>query len=166
MVVTTGWVKLICPLSTKANIQANGKDGRIFGKGTRIWDNGDAYIGDFGVNGKLHGQGSFVWKNGAQYVGEFAHGERSGSGKQIWESGKYYIGEWKNGHPEGKGVLVDPNLDSEGDRKNLTIGLWGKNGLIKELVVGNNSIDTDVCQTDDVPVFESLRTSLEATKIE
>ena len=48
---------------------------------------------------------------------EFAHGERSGSGKQIWESGKYYIGEWKDGHPEGKGVLVDPNMDSEGDRK-------------------------------------------------
>ena len=142
------------------------EDGRIFGKGTRIWDNGDAYIGDFGVNGKLHGQGSFVWKNGSQYVGEFAHGERSGSGKQIWESGKYYIGEWKDGHPEGKGVLVDPNMDSEGDRKNLTIGIWGKNGLIKELVVGNNSIDNDACETDDVAVFESLRTSLETTKIE
>ena len=84
---------------------------------------------------------------------------RGGSGKQIWESGKYYIGEWKNGHPEGKGVLVDPNLDSEGDGKDITIGVWGKNGLIKELVVGNNSMDTDVCQTDDVPVFESLRTS-------
>ena len=41
-----------------------------------------------------------------------------------------------------------------------------KNGLIKELVVGNNSIDTDACETDDVAVFESLRTSLETTKIE
>ena len=35
----------------------------------------------------------------------------------------------------------------------------GKNGLIKELV-GNNSIDNDACETDDVAVFESLRTSL------
>ena len=152
------------------------EDGRIIGKGTRIWNNGDVYIGDFGPNSTMHGQGSFVWENGSQYVGEFVHGERSGNGKQIWESGQYYIGEWKHGHPEGKGVLIDPNVvdknSNDDGKKSQTIGIWGQNGLVKELVVGkstskhnNNNVSNGGEGDDDVPIFTSIKTTLQTRKM-
>ena len=121
----------------------------------------------------MHGQGSFVWKNGSQYVGEFLHGERSGSGKQIWKSGQYYIGEWKHGHPEGKGILINPNAStsnevSDGDENTVqTIGIWDANGLVKELIVGkkkSSSNNADTSDEDDVPIFESIKTTLQTRK--
>lgn len=151
------------------------EDGRIVGKGTRIWNNGDVYIGDFGPGSTMHGKGSFVWKNGSQYVGEFVRGERSGNGKQIWESGQYYIGEWKHGHPDGKGILINPNVtaeEKESGSKSQTIGIWGKNGLIKELIVsknggskiGANTVGDDTVD-DDIPIFTSIKSTLQTRKM-
>ena len=104
------------------------------------------------------------------------HGERSGNGKQIWESGQYYIGEWKHGHPEGKGVLIDPNVvdknSNDDGKKSQTIGIWGQNGLVKELVVGkstskhnNNNVSNGGEGDDDVPIFTSIKTTLQTRKV-
>ncbi len=42
------------------------KDGKINGKGTLYYADGDKYTGDF-VNDKKEGEGIYIWGNGNRY---------------------------------------------------------------------------------------------------
>jgi hypothetical protein len=130
--------------------------GMFNGKGTRVWPNGNIYIGQWETSGSsssnsrnrsgsssgihkglimhaddrgtMHGRGSYLYSNGCQYVGEFEYGVRSGSGKQIWSSGHFYVGDWKHDAPHGCGMFVDSTSGV-----NLS-GQWNHGRLIREIV--------------------------------
>ena len=48
-------------------------DGKITGKGTFYWANGDKYVGDF-VNNMFNGKGTFTFKNGRKIKGQWVNG--------------------------------------------------------------------------------------------
>ena len=123
--------------------------GVVEGQGTRIWPNGDVYIGGWSASSKMHGKGSFVWADGSQYVGEFVSGRRTGSGKQIWHTGQYYIGQWRRGQPHGKGILVDPASGSE------TIGTWQRGHLLEELILSKTMNPEG---TQEIVEYSGIRT--------
>jgi len=122
--------------------------GMFSGKGTRVWSNGNIYIGQWETisrisgngldllnllmhsndRGTMHGCGSYLYSNGIQYVGEFQHGVRSGSGKQIWPTGHLYVGEWRHDAPHGEGAFV------EGTTRIQLCGSWEHGRLIQEIV--------------------------------
>lgn len=55
--------------------------------------------------GKLNGKVSMVWSDGDTFDGYYRDGLRDGQGLYRWASGASYDGEWKEGLYEGKGVL-------------------------------------------------------------
>lgn len=70
--------------------------GMPHGNGSRIWSNGDKYVGDW-QNGKRHGKGSFTW-GGANYVGEWSDDLKHGKG--TWTRGDgsvVFTGRWAKG---------------------------------------------------------------------
>ena len=62
--------------------------------------------------------------------------------------------------------------EKESGLKSQTIGIWGKNGLIKELIVskkggskiGANTVGDDTVD-DDTPIFTSIKSTLKSRKM-
>lgn len=83
--------------------------GKPHGKGTKIWRNGNKYMGDF-VNGELQGFGQVLYPNGDTYDGNFENSERHGKGKFVCKCEKdstiMYDGDWKNGKRNGEGKQI------------------------------------------------------------
>lgn len=81
------------------------RTGRMEGKGTYNWSNGDRYIGDYRANDR-HGHGLLVFHNGDRYEGEFHDGRQEGQGVYVWRGGDRYEGSFVDGLPQGKGALT------------------------------------------------------------
>ena len=58
------------------------------------------------VRGKMNGKGTVTFKNGDTYTGNFVNGSFSGYGKFKAKDGWTYEGYFVNGQPEGKGTLT------------------------------------------------------------
>lgn len=71
-------------------------NGKMNGKGTLTFENGDTYTGEF-KNGAFDGQGTFTSKDGWTYVGEFKKGLADGKGKLTTENKTIYEGQFKQG---------------------------------------------------------------------
>ena len=81
--------------------------------GTKIYSNGDKYIGDF-KDGDTSGQGTFFWLGdtqwkGDKYVGEFKGGDFNGQGTYTWAKGEKYVGEYKDDKATGQGTFFWAN---------------------------------------------------------
>ena len=93
------------------------------GVGTRIFLNGDKYIGEYD-EGRKDGFGIFTWSNGRKYVGSWKNGKKHGQGKDLFSDGKtFYEGGWKDGKYHGIGKLYNQfdkkkQLKYEGEWKN------------------------------------------------
>jgi hypothetical protein len=110
---------------------------------TRIFSNGDIYIGEF-KNGDFDGQGNITsklydyvgeWKehkrngygtsslgNTFKYIGEHKDGKFDGQGTLTNFYGDTYVGEWKNGQKNGQGTLSLVNRDKY-------VGEWKNNEM-------------------------------------
>lgn len=71
-------------------------NGKMNGKGSLTFENGDTYIGEF-KNGAFDGQGTFTSKDGWTYVGQFKKGLADGKGKLTTENKTVYEGQFKQG---------------------------------------------------------------------
>ena len=80
------------------------------GHGTRIFEDGDKYVGEF-KNGTFHGKGTYTWTNGYKYVGEFEWSYRSGQGTMTHPDGSTYVGGWKVNKYSGQGTFTWANGD-------------------------------------------------------
>jgi len=91
-------------------------------KKTKIFENGDKYIGEF-INGIKNGKGILHYnKNNecerSRYKGDFKDGKLEGKGILFWNNGDRYEGDFKNDKAEGKGIYYFVNGDRyEGDSK-------------------------------------------------
>ena len=77
------------------------------GVGTRIFLNGDKYIGEFD-EGRKDGLGIFTWSDGEKYVGSWKNGKRNGQGTTTYPNGYRSVGEWKY-HYLLNGIYYDKN---------------------------------------------------------
>ncbi len=102
------------------------QDGRLSGRGTYIFANGDGLDGDLNEHGMGHGlfawasgpwkgdrydgdflagkrtgHGIYTFANGNRYEGEFLDGIRSGSGSYVWPTGSHYDGQWADDKANG-----------------------------------------------------------------
>ena len=76
------------------------------GQGVLTLDKGAIhYDGSLG-RGKMNGKGTVTFKNGDTYTGNFVNGSFSGYGKFKAKDGWTYEGYFVNGQPEGKGTLT------------------------------------------------------------
>ena len=107
-------------------------------KKTKIYENGDKYIGEFIndiKNGKgilyfnkndeyernryegdfkddrLEGKGIYYWTDGERYEGDFKDGKREGKGINYYKNGDRFEGNFKDDEKEGKGVYYYKNGD-------------------------------------------------------
>ncbi len=111
------------------------RDGKLVGKSTIYYTNGDVYIGDVKesktADGKSYyvpeGKGDYKFSNGGNYIGDlknglftgygtlvsngntytgfFADSKFDGKGKYITRSGRIYEGDFKNDALNGKGSV-------------------------------------------------------------
>jgi hypothetical protein len=77
-------------------------DGRINGKGTFFFNDGQKYVGEW-VDYKKTGLGIWYHVNGDRYEGEFLNDLMHGKGAYYFKSGNKYDGEWIEGKRNGKG---------------------------------------------------------------
>ena len=80
------------------------KDGKMEGRGTFYFNNGDKYEGDI-KNNIFEGKGAYYYHNGEKYVGDFKKNMRDGRGVFYYKNGDLYEGEWKKHKRHGKGVI-------------------------------------------------------------
>ena len=73
--------------------------------GTKTYENGDKYVGDFEDN-KKHGEGTYTWVNEDKYVGEWKDNKQHGQGTKTWANGDKYVGEFKKDMQNGLGVYT------------------------------------------------------------
>jgi len=62
------------------------------------------YEGDF-VDGKMTGKGTYYWQDGDRYEGDFVDGVRTGKGTYYWQDGNRYEGDFLDDIRTGKGTL-------------------------------------------------------------
>ncbi|PRP80418.1 hypothetical protein PROFUN_11964 [Planoprotostelium fungivorum] len=74
---------------------------------TKVFDNGDKYIGTFNLRGQLHGDGKYQFDNGDCYEGSFDSGKFHGHGKFVAKNGDTYVGHFKDDMYDGKGSFTD-----------------------------------------------------------
>ncbi len=96
------------------------KEGKITGKGTFIWKNGEKYVGEW-LNNLRHGHGVETYPendsiNRISYDGEWKGDMRSGQGTLTWKSGEKYIGKWLNDSRHGQGLHINGNKVSNQGR--------------------------------------------------
>jgi MORN repeat len=89
---------LICILtfyknSLYAQINACISGDCVNGFGTRTWESGDWYVGNF-RNSKMQNYGFFYWKNGKSYHGEWLDGKMHGRGELRQSDGLRKTGIW------------------------------------------------------------------------
>ncbi|KAL8806423.1 MAG: hypothetical protein Q9182_001338 [Xanthomendoza sp. 2 TL-2023] len=88
-------------------------NGLIHGRGTKIYSNGDAYVGHW-VSNERGGHGTMAYSSGDTYEGNWAHDEPDGQGKMVYGTTKnVYVGGWKKGRRHGKGVMTYEVADEE-----------------------------------------------------
>ncbi|KAL8768207.1 MAG: hypothetical protein Q9209_005516 [Squamulea sp. 1 TL-2023] len=88
-------------------------NGLIHGSGTKIYSNGDAYVGNWVSNRKC-GYGTMAYSSGDTYEGNWEHDEPEGEGKMVYGTTKnVYVGGWKKGRRHGKGVMNYEVADEE-----------------------------------------------------
>ena len=80
------------------------KDGKMEGRGTFYFNNGDKYEGEI-KNNIFEGKGAYYYHNGEKYVGDFKKNMRDGRGVFYYKNGDLYEGEWKKHKRHGKGVI-------------------------------------------------------------
>ena len=110
------------------------KNGKAHGKGTRIYANGDKYIGDW-VDDKRTGNGVYTWAIGGSYaclcsnitgertsncfifnphtshsieersMGQLKDNKMHGKGTRIYANGTKYTGDWVDDKRTGNGGL-------------------------------------------------------------
>jgi hypothetical protein len=78
--------------------------------GTRIFENGDKYVGDFRENTE-NGWGTYSFSNGDQYYGVFEGGKINYQGTYTYSDGSKTIGDWKNGILNGYAIMTFANGD-------------------------------------------------------
>lgn len=82
--------------------------GRLHGRGTLVYDNGDRYEGEF-VQSRRAGHGVYTHANGDRYEGEFKDGRRTGRGTFTYHQGGRYEGDFLNGLFDGVGTFTFPD---------------------------------------------------------
>jgi hypothetical protein len=80
----------------KVRYEGEWQNGKMNGRGTAEYPNGDCYIGEW-KDGKWHGRGTFSQKAGDRYDGEFKNGLYDGNGTYYHRSGKRDAGWWQKG---------------------------------------------------------------------
>ena len=75
----------IWPCGTR--LECEFKDGYPTGIGTKTYDDGSVYVGEFGSDSRPEGQGVWNFPDGSRYEGEFYQGNRSGKGKMTHADG-------------------------------------------------------------------------------
>lgn len=119
--------------------------GKVSGRGSTVWANGDRYDGDF-VSGVKQGQGVFSWANGERFEGEWRDDRPNGTGRAVFANGERYEGEVKDGVPHGKGTYFWPS-------GGYYTGAWvagKKHGKGHLSLTGSNLIEVEY--RDDEPV--------------
>ena len=119
-------------------------EGYLEGKGKKIFDNNDYYIGEF-KKGLFHGKGElFNVNNNLIEKGNYENDCLEGQGKRILDGNKYYEGQFKKGLYNGNGKICDANdkLVYEGDFINGKYdgngNLFYDNGNFKIIIAINN----------------------------
>ena len=70
------------------------REGRMHGRGKRIFSNGDHYEGEY-IKGMYNGLGAFTWADGHSYEGEFREDDLDGFGIEWTAAGKVVrCGRW------------------------------------------------------------------------
>ena len=90
----------------KLILNGNFINGKMNGKGMKIFDNGDKYEGNF-EDDKINGFGIYYFNNGNQWEGNFINGNKNGIGKFTDSNGNVKEVEYKND------ILVNNNNDGE-----------------------------------------------------
>jgi hypothetical protein len=99
------------------------------GRHTKVFQNGDKYVGDF-KNGYCTGKGTYTWvSEGLTYTGDFNYNQLHGFGTFTDKTMKY-VGEFKNDKMDGKGILYDL------ENKEYVKGLWKDEVLIEVYETG------------------------------
>ena len=94
--------------------EINKKNKEYYGRGIKIWKEGDKYEGEWKDNNK-HGKGKYIWGKinkkfeDDYYIGDFINDKREGKGTKYYNSGSYYVGNWKNNKRNGKGIMYYKN---------------------------------------------------------
>lgn len=102
----------------RSTIDGEMKAGRLDGKGTMKWANGDSYSGDYKA-GMQDGKGTYSWANGTKYDGEFKADYKNGYGVEKYPNGDSYEGDFKNNKREGQGIYrFSDGRSHEGEWKN------------------------------------------------
>lgn len=96
--------------------------GRLNGRGTLSYDNGDRYEGEF-RDGKPAGRGMFTFLDGRRYEGDVADGHFHGRGIYTFPDGAQYAGGFAHGLANGAGTLTRPG--------ETVTGSWS-NGCLRE----------------------------------
>lgn len=74
-------------------------------KGRLIFENGDAYEGEF-LNNKALGKGILYHNEGGVYNGEWVGDKKHGLGQEVSSNGLKYSGEFYDDKKHGKGLMV------------------------------------------------------------
>ena len=102
----------------------------IQSKGTKTFDNGDVYVGDF-ENGEIHGNDTMTYNNGIVYEGDFVDGKNHGNGKVTFTDGTTQTGQFADGK-----MLTEDNKLSELD-------FWFTGDFFDEELHGEGKIVND-----------------------
>ncbi|MEP6647097.1 MAG: hypothetical protein ABJC12_08400, partial [Saprospiraceae bacterium] len=97
--------------------------GRLNGKGSLKYTNGDIYTGSWKLN-KREGVGILTTKDGLSYNGTFSDNQLNGQVKVLDSKGGYFEGNWVNGISEGDGRYITADGTS-------TNGSWAENGFVQ-----------------------------------
>lgn len=111
------------------------KNGKMNGKGTYIWKNGEKLVGEFRNSNAFNCEGVFHFK-GCRYYGAFVNGKKSGYGKLIHDNGNRYEGEFLDGDMHEGVFYWHDNTQWKGILKNnepfTGEGTWHfKDGTVK-----------------------------------
>ncbi|KAL8993972.1 MAG: hypothetical protein Q9169_005945 [Polycauliona sp. 2 TL-2023] len=88
-------------------------NGLIHGAGTKIYSNGDAYIGHWASDLKT-GHGTMAYSTGDTYTGNWSLDQPSGEGTMVYgKTANVYTGGWKKGRRHGKGTMRYEVADEE-----------------------------------------------------
>ena len=104
-------------------------DGQRLANGTRFYDNGSIYVGEFS-DGVYNGQGVYYLADGSMFGGNWISGELTGAAKVYYAStGSTYEGNFKDGYQNGEGTCNYKNGDVyHGEWKD---GHWDGLGVYK-----------------------------------
>ena len=78
---------------------------RLVGVGTKRYDNGEVYEGEFDAALLPHGQGTYTWPSGHKFIGSHLHNVMDGQGQLSFPDGSVYDGEFKHDKQNGNGVM-------------------------------------------------------------